>query len=422
MSTALLEQESGEKRLGRALEYLGSALRCSRVLLVQARDNGKATELSTVAKWNSEEYCLTMVHDTRLAAPTLEAFGLHRWRDILSMGRPVITTTEECNDAEAQYMHSRSVRSFVLEPISCRGSFWGYLELDDCEDVRTWDENALATITTGATLLSFALANDSLRDELERNHAELYEAQLNSAVKSGELEEIKRWKNNVFSSFAHEFRTPLYTLLGFSATLIENEELDDDDEIRRMCLQHIYEQARRLENLVKEVLYVSDLQRPNDPTTWEVIDVAQLTACIGEEYREKAEAQGVSLFVDTLDQDFGITCSPEQIRRLISNLIEFGISSTAGPGWIQLRVSADEHAIFLAVSDNGKGVPGEHLARIFEPFYETGQTPATASTPRLGLSIAKDIVDLHHGFITVESREGEGTMFHVTLPRLPLVP
>lgn len=422
MGATLLQQDPAEKRLCKALEYLGTATDCNRVFLIRAKENGSVTEIHPVAKWNADRFSLNIMQDSRLYAPTFEAYGLHRWRDTLLSGNVIAESIGETDAAEAQYMTSRSVLSFILHPIFLRGAFWGYLELNDCENIRHWDENTLATISAAATLLSLTLSNDSLQDELEHNHAALYESQLNSAAKSGELEEIKRWKNNVFSSFAHEFRTPLYTLLGFSATLIENEELDDDGEIRRMCLQHIYEQARRLENLVKEVLYVSELQRPTDPATWELIDVAKLASCIGEEYREKVESHGLSLFVDTPEQDSGITCSPEQIRRLISNLLEFGIASARDTGWIQMRVSGDERALFVTVSDNGNGIPDEHLARIFEPFYETGQTSSVASTPRLGLSIAKDIVDLHHGFITVESREDEGTVFHVTLPRFPLFP
>ena len=347
----------------------------------------------------------------------MEAFGLQRWRDLLSNGIRIQSVVLDGDDAESRYMQTRSVRSYILEPLIIEGLWWGFLEIDQCDEHRQWDDADLAALSVTRSMLSLSLHNEALRDEMEHNAAELYEARIHSVSKSGELDEITRWKNTVFSSFAHEFRTPLYTLLGFSATLIENEELNNDEEIRRMCLQHIFEQSRRLENLVKEVLYVSDLQRPADASRWETVETRELVTAITEEFRAKAEGDGVAFYLELPDNDSHFTCQPEQVQRILENLLGYALGSTHAGNWISLRVTGDDRAVFLSVSDNGVGISSEHITRIFEPFYGAGK----AQSSGLGLSIVKDIVDLHHGFITVESRENEGTVFNVTLPRVPVV-
>jgi len=406
------EDTTTESKLGRALEVLGRGLEKDRVLLIPSiriqSDHGQTEQLEW-SRFDSAEPSHEAGAETGYPA---------EWRVRLEAGETVLIVNAALADAREAGFTARGVRSMLLAPIFVNGTRWGHLRVDDRRSGYAWDKTVIDTLETAAGLLAIELEISELKARSNIEHAGDLEMRLMTGTIATELEEIRRLKETVFSSFAHDFQTPLYTLLGFSATLLENEELDRDPEIRRMCLRHIHEQAHRLEGLVKDILFISDGRRSDEEDAWERVDLIAIISEAAEHCRVRGEAKGVDVISDIADSTFIASCRPQRIIRAVEDVFSWSLGNTIKGGWICISARSGDDSLALTISDNGIGFPESMTESLFEPF--SCSRPAGRTSSRgMGLCIAKDIVDLHGGFITVESKEGDGAVVRITLPSGP---
>jgi signal transduction histidine kinase len=326
-------------------------------------------------------------------------------------------TLEELPRDIADYWRSRNIVSGMLTPVVMSKRVVGLLEVIDYDTPKKRNNGAWQFTIMVSTLLGQAVVQQHVEDELQQATVALAEmGHMRSAI-SKELDDIKRWKNQLFSSFTHHVQTPLYTLLGFSATLLENEEMDEDKEIRHTCLQHIYEQSTRLTNLVSELMYASELQLNNTTLKHASTDIRKMLSELRDLFRVRTKKDGCEFYCELPEEPLIVDCDIEQINQLLFHLLRNALTRSKTRQWISMKVIPGVDSLTIKISDNGDAIPQEHLDRAFEPFSTTSLNPEVARQTNLGLSIASDIVDLHHGFITVESKGGEETVFSVVLPR-----
>lgn len=270
-------------------------------------------------------------------------------------------------------------------------------------------------LVVGILALAFALVCICCRDRRHRKELKRLEKkkaameQLNRETRELAHHQRLQTIGTLTASIAHEFNNLLTPIMGYSMLALEkipqeNEELYDS-------ILEIYESSRKAKTLVSRL---SDLSRKNTETSFHLVSPDEL---IQKALDVASPAQGdnveVKLNLNCWEQR--ISANEIQITQLMLNLILNAFHAMEDKGGV-LTISSDfdEENVRIIVADTGCGIPPEYRERIFEPFFTTKETGRGTG---LGLAICAQVVEDHHGDISVESTPGEGTVFTVILPR-----
>jgi signal transduction histidine kinase len=210
----------------------------------------------------------------------------------------------------------------------------------------------------------------------------------------------------MLSGIAHEVRNPLGGIALFSGLL--REDLQQDPE-RLQRVQLIERELGYLKKVVEDFLAYA---RRTPPALQEV-QAGSLAGEVAEVLGPDARERGVELQADGVD-GIRVRCDPEQMRRVLINLVRNAIQATPAGGRVLLSCGVDEGGSFWEVSDTGCGIPAEVLPRVFTPFFTTREKGTG-----LGRALARKIVEDHGGRLEVTSAPQKGTTFRVALPRGP---
>lgn len=245
----------------------------------------------------------------------------------------------------------------------------------------------------------------------------------------GELQRLGRARRDFVANISHELRTPLATIRLLVDTL---RGAPPDAGARDRLLDQISSQVDSLTQLAQEMYDLSLIESGRVPMRMVPTNMAELVDSVVTRLSPQAERAGLALR-NHVAPDVVALVDPEQIRRVLSNLLHNAIkftprgsvtvqvSNATPPQTVPLSGDPDDTAseadhITLAVQDTGVGIPAEALPRIFERFYKVDRVRGQGGTG-LGLSIARHIVEAHGGRLWVESQEGVGTTFYFTVPR-----
>jgi len=220
-------------------------------------------------------------------------------------------------------------------------------------------------------------------------------------------------QSSFISAISHELRTPL-TCIKTSIELLQ-AKAQESDENERELLQTIADHTARLEKLVTDLLQMMRLEAGQLTLTRQPTDVAVLLRRAAAALEPLRRSKGQSLELDLPDDLPRAWIDRERIEQVAANLLSNAIKFTPPGGRIRLtlRHIPHEKVLAVAVSDNGPGIAPEEQERIFTKFY-TGRR--SASGIGLGLYLARQLVELHGGHITVESTPGQGSTFTFTIP------
>jgi len=213
---------------------------------------------------------------------------------------------------------------------------------------------------------------------------------------------------------AHEINNLLTPLTTYAALAVQNP---NDVELARKVLDKTVRNCQRASKIMQSVLAVANGQKDQREQAAVKALVEQVFTCL---CRDLAK-DGITVQTNIPD-DLRVECVPVQIEQVLMNLI-LNAREAMLPGGGILKVSAatqDGH-VAIAVSDTGTGIPTEHLASIFRPFFttKTGKNSASGSGSGVGLAFCKRIVDAHGGEIGVTSQVGQGSTFTIRLPWTP---
>jgi len=226
-----------------------------------------------------------------------------------------------------------------------------------------------------------------------------------------ELGSIEMFRNDFINNFSHEFKTPIVSIRGFAKQL-QNENLSE--EKRKEYTEIIISEAERLTKMSSNVLLLSKIENQQfitNQTEYYLDEQIRNCVILLEKQWSKKNIE-ISLSLDKLK----IFSDEELLSHLWINLIDNSIKYTDENGKISITLHETENKIFFSISDTGKGMDEYTLKHIFDKFYQADRSRSTHGNG-LGLSIAKRIVELCRGEITVDSRLGTGTTFYVTLPK-----
>lgn len=207
---------------------------------------------------------------------------------------------------------------------------------------------------------------------------------------------------------AHELRTPLAAMQAILTVMAERRRTVDDYET---ALADLAQETARLSALTEDLLGLARAGQPLE--AGEDVDLSVLVGDVVETLRPLAEAKGLALD-GTADAGLRVRGDTDAVIRLLLNLVDNAIKFTA-TGGVSVRASAADGRVEVVVTDTGEGVAAPHLPHLFERFYRAEEARSTPGTG-LGLAIALEIARAHGGDITVESTEGVGSTFTLTLP------
>jgi PAS domain S-box-containing protein len=223
-------------------------------------------------------------------------------------------------------------------------------------------------------------------------------------------------QNTFISVISHELKTPVAIIKGYAATL-RREDASWDAETVNETLEVIEDEADRLNGLIQDLLLTSRLHAQQTmPLDLSDVWLPELAARVVERFKTQTERHHLST---KFAKGFPVIKGDEgRLRQLLDNLIGNAIKYSPNGGNIEVGGSFDQDWVYMTVKDEGIGIAQADADRVFERFYRAeGALRRSTQGTGLGLYLANAIVDAHHGLIDVESKLGEGSTFHVRLPR-----
>ncbi len=301
--------------------------------------------------------------------------------------------------------------------------------IDVLEEMEERDPDAVKIIITGYATISLAvdamkkgaydfLAKPSTPDEIRlavKRGLEHRNLLLERAALRREQEKIRR---NMISLVSHELRSPLAATVQYLEVILGGMAGEIPDDVKAMMARCI-ERLREMLDLVHRWLSLATFDSFKMSEQFEAISLQDIAREAISFSRLLADEKGVALSFEAPAGLSPIKGSKIPLEEAFNNLISNAIKYNRQDGWAKVVLYEKDEEVFAEIRDNGKGIGGEHLDRIFDEFYRVdGRRNAPIKGSGLGLSIVKKMVEAHGGLIEVDSTEGRGTTFTMRFPKV----
>lgn len=233
--------------------------------------------------------------------------------------------------------------------------------------------------------------------------------------KATQLAELDEAKSRFFAGVSHEFRTPLTLILGPLETLSHQT----NDERLRKEYALMMRQANRLLALINQLLDLSKLQKGMMPLDMKQDNVSSFIRMIVASFSSVSQEQAVELLLTEETSDLFLDFDKDKLEKILTNLVSNALKFTPRHGRIDVKIKLKDNKerLSLAVKDNGRGIEEDHLKKIFDPYYQVEPgIKHNYDGSGVGLALVKELVDLHQGSITVQSKLNAGSSFEIELP------
>ncbi len=226
---------------------------------------------------------------------------------------------------------------------------------------------------------------------------------------SADLAHANQLRRQMTADIAHDLRTPLSVILGYSEALADDKLPGTPETYEAM-----HRQAQHLNRLIEDLRTLSLADAGQISLVRRPIDPRGLLEHTALAYLPAAEAQGIMLAVEAVDAPL-IAVDPDRILQVLGNLVSNALRHTPAGGRVALSATHEDGRVQLRVRDSGPGIPDEELPHIFDRFYRGDVARQSDGASGLGLAIARSLVEAHGGRITAENVTG-GALFSVVLP------
>lgn len=292
----------------------------------------------------------------------------------------------------------RQPLSAICVPLTAGQIKAGVLALLNLRQPASFTHEDMAFLQRVADLITIAIENARLRSELQSAQA---------------LSEANRLKAELISTLAHEMRTPLTSIKGYSTALLM-EESAFSPETQREFLQIIDEECDVLQDLIRDLLESSIIDAGLLRLEPQPVRLPRLAKSVTDDIARRAQE---SRFLLDFPENFPILdADPDRIGQVLHNLLDNAVKYSPRGGLVFVRGEVREDEVIVSVADQGVGIAPEHLNRLFEKFFRvrSGLGRHVVGSG-LGLPIARTIVESHGGRIWAESQLGQGSTFYFTL-------
>lgn len=265
---------------------------------------------------------------------------------------------------------------------------------------------------------------ENLSGQVENRTAQLTAANAVLEEQRIVLEETNRklledsdYKSNFLAIMSHELRTPLTSVLAFVDVWLSDYGPRDENE--RKIAHEILVNSQVMLGIVNNILEMARAEAGKQTLNLDVVDLFDLVPMIKEATSVLADKRQINMTA-VVDREMPlIVADEEKIRRILENLISNAIKFTEKGGRVQVRVGYDEldDAVRIVVKDDGRGIAAEDQERIFDSFSQGGSASGhIGGGSGLGLSVVKQLAELHGGHVALTSEVGVGSEFVVTIP------
>jgi two-component system phosphate regulon sensor histidine kinase PhoR len=236
------------------------------------------------------------------------------------------------------------------------------------------------------------------------------------------IRHAEQMRADFVANVSHELRTPLASLVGFIETL--QGPASKDDAARSRFLGIMQRESARMTRLIEDLLSLSRIELDEYTPPSALVDVAGVLRGLGESMQPRAEKRKAAIELDIAENIPPIMADRDQLIEVFQNLVDNALKYGGDGGTVTVsarRVDSVSQivgpAVVVSVTDEGPGIPAEHIPRLTERFYrvDSARSRELGGTG-LGLAIVKHIVNRHRGTLTVASKEGAGSTFSVSFP------
>ncbi|HEX7049274.1 MAG TPA: CHASE domain-containing protein [Longimicrobiales bacterium] len=286
------------------------------------------------------------------------------------------------------------VRSLLTVPLVARGRTLGAFTFATTGDHRLDQDDV-------------ALADElARRAALAVDNARLYEA----------AQAASEAKSDFLAVMSHELRTPLNAIMGFADLLLMGVSGPLDD-VQTKQVERINASARHLLELIEEILGFSRMQEGTERLRLEDVDLSTVLETPAERARRDAAAKGLGFRLEPPDRPVTLETDPAKLQQAVGNLLSNAVKFT-DRGEVRLRSWEQNGKVYIQIQDTGIGITPEQRRRLFEPFWQA-EAPMTRRVggTGLGLTVARRLIHLLGGDITVDSSPGKGSTFTIEIPR-----
>lgn len=228
---------------------------------------------------------------------------------------------------------------------------------------------------------------------------------------------LDKLRKDFIANVSHELRTPISMLQGYSEAIVD--DIAESKEEKNELAQIIYEESLRLSRLVNDLLDLARMEAGHIQLYIKPVEVDAYIERIIRKFKGVADDNNIELELNQELVEETAQFDPDKIEQVFTNLIDNAIRHTNEGGFVRINVKNNEDGFNVAIQDSGSGIPEEDLPFVFERFYKADKSRVRNKEQKgtgLGLAIAKNIIDTHHGTITVKSKLNQGTTFNFTIP------
>lgn len=245
------------------------------------------------------------------------------------------------------------------------------------------------------------------------NRIKLQETIKYEKQRAKDIEEMTQSKLIFFTNISHEFRTPLTLIIGQIELLLKETKLPSGIENK---IKNIYKNSILLKELITELLDFRKQEQGHTVIKAKEQDIVGFINNIYLSFKEFAEQKQIKYSLYKNAEEINVWFDEKQMKKVLYNLISNAFKHTPKGGEISVSVIKTNHNTIIEVTDNGEGIAEKDLNRIFDRFFQTDkENPYSDNSTGIGLALTKGIIEMHHGTIDVNSKEGKGACFSIQL-------
>jgi len=367
--------------------------------------------IPSVLHWREEKHCFVDVSDYR-----------EKYRKGFTQAVADIETRYVLTPCFVALMRRSQIRAKLVVPIIVQEQLWGLLIAHQCYEPRQWQESEKTFLQSIGEHLAIAIYQAQLYAELQQQKQNLEKRviertqELHDALLVAEA--ASRFKSEFLAMMSHELRTPLTCVIGLSSTLLR-WPLGELSQKQQNYLQTIHDSGQHLLELINDILDLSQVEAGKAVLNLSEFSLAKLAHQSLQMLKEKALMSGVDLVMKlkiepTRDR---FIADPRRVKQILLNLLSNAVKFTLKGGQVILRIWLENQNAILQVEDTGIGIPEDQRSLLFEKFQQLDSVyHRKYEGIGLGLALTKKLVELHSGWIEVESTVGVGSTFTVCLP------
>ncbi len=253
----------------------------------------------------------------------------------------------------------------------------------------------------------------SQRLELSKTQLNTMNAELQEA--NAELMQLDQMKSAFVSQASHDLRTPLTAIKSSMDNILRGVGGKPNDKHQKLIDRALHS-VERLTHLINDILDINRIESGRMVLEKSDIHFDALAKSVIHENQPAAEQKKIIIKSDGLSESYPIHVDVGKMERVVGELISNAIKYTAEGGTVEVNLRKEDNQVALIVHDSGIGMTKEECEKIWERFYRTSASQKFAKGSSLGLSIAKELVEMHNGSLIVESEHGSGSIFTMMLP------